>query len=72
MAPEYAMHGHLSAKADVYSFGSLLLELMSGRKNVDFNLSLEMPILLEWVRYRFHYIFNWQYLSFPGHAIWFI
>jgi serine/threonine protein kinase len=64
MAPEYAMHGQLSVKADVYSFGILLLELMCGRKNTDFNLSLEMQILLEWVNYCFHYIFNWQRLCF--------
>ena len=44
MAPEYAMHGQLSVKADVYSFGVLLLELMAGRKNTDNNLS-------GWVRY---------------------
>eukprot|EP00253_Pinus_taeda_P032571 PITA_32571 len=48
MAPEYAMHGQLSIKADVYSFGILVLELMSGRKNVDFNLSSETEILLQW------------------------
>ena len=51
MAPEYVLHGHLSVKVDVYSFGILLLELMSGRKNIKFNLSLEMQILLEWVRF---------------------
>jgi len=54
MAPEYAMHEHLSAKADDYSSGILLLELMSGRKNMDFILSPETQILLEWVRHCFH------------------
>eukprot|EP01018_Ginkgo_biloba_P002784 Gb_09900 [translate_table: standard] len=34
MAPEYAMHGQLSDKADVFSFGVLVLEIVSGRKNV--------------------------------------
>lgn len=48
MAPEYAMHGQLSAKADVYSFGILLLELISGKRNMDFNLPPEMQILLQW------------------------
>ncbi|XVE53069.1 hypothetical protein DITRI_Ditri02bG0174800 [Diplodiscus trichospermus] len=33
MAPEYAMHGHLSDKADVYSFGIVALEIVSGRSN---------------------------------------
>eukprot|EP01018_Ginkgo_biloba_P036586 Gb_16373 [translate_table: standard] len=46
MAPEYAMQGQLTEKADVYSFGVLLLEIVSGRKNTDFNLSPEMQSLL--------------------------
>ncbi|CAL9037326.1 unnamed protein product [Musa banksii] len=33
MAPEYAMHGHFSAKSDVFSFGVLVLEILTGRKN---------------------------------------
>ncbi|KAL7087491.1 hypothetical protein ACP275_13G071000 [Erythranthe tilingii] len=33
MAPEYAMRGHLTDKADIYSFGVVLLELISGRSN---------------------------------------
>ncbi|KAI3515734.1 hypothetical protein L1887_14638 [Cichorium endivia] len=32
IAPEYAMHGYLSVKADVFSFGILVLEIVSGRK----------------------------------------
>ena len=35
MAPEYAMRGYLSVKTDVFSFGILLLEIVSGRKNFD-------------------------------------
>ena len=49
MAPEYAMQGQLSVKADVYSFGVLLLEIMSGWKNNDVNIPYEMENLLEWV-----------------------
>jgi serine/threonine protein kinase len=48
MAPEYAMQGQLTVKADVYSFGVLLLEVVTGRKNMDYNLSPEMQILLGW------------------------
>ncbi|CAM8883669.1 unnamed protein product [Rhodiola kirilowii] len=33
MAPEYLAHGQLTEKADVYSFGVLLLEVVSGRQN---------------------------------------
>lgn len=50
MAPEYVMHGHLSVKADVFSFGVLVLELISGQRNSTFNLSLDAQNLLDWVR----------------------
>ena len=33
MAPEYALRGQLTEKADVFSFGVLLLEIISGRRN---------------------------------------
>lgn len=33
MAPEYAMEGLYSVKSDVFSFGILLLEIITGRKN---------------------------------------
>ncbi|KAF0905235.1 hypothetical protein E2562_003839 [Oryza meyeriana var. granulata] len=33
MAPEYAMRGHYSIKSDVFSFGVLILEIVTGRKN---------------------------------------
>ncbi|XP_057759026.1 cysteine-rich receptor-like protein kinase 2 [Arachis stenosperma] len=33
MAPEYLAHGQLTEKADVYSFGVLLLETVTGRQN---------------------------------------
>ncbi|KAK7357559.1 hypothetical protein VNO80_16849 [Phaseolus coccineus] len=32
MAPEYALHGHFSEKSDVFSFGVLVLEIVSGQK----------------------------------------
>ena len=39
MAPEYAMDGMVSFMQDVYSFGVLLLEIVSGRRNQrNFNL----------------------------------
>ncbi|CAM0879136.1 unnamed protein product [Alopecurus aequalis] len=38
MAPEYAMNGYLSTKTDVFSFGMLVLEIVSGRKNIDRHL----------------------------------
>lgn len=34
MAPEYALHGIFSAKSDVFSYGVLVLEVVTGRQNV--------------------------------------
>ncbi|XP_058197640.1 cysteine-rich receptor-like protein kinase 10 isoform X6 [Rhododendron vialii] len=36
MSPEYVMHGQFSAKSDVFSFGVLILEIISGKKNNNF------------------------------------
>ncbi|CAN4078298.1 unnamed protein product [Withania somnifera] len=36
MAPEYAMHGQFSVKSDVFSFGVLVLEIISGQRNTSF------------------------------------
>ncbi|XAR63656.1 Non-specific protein-tyrosine kinase [Bertholletia excelsa] len=47
MAPEYIMHGQLSVKADVFSFGVVVLELISGHKNSTFARS-DGQNLLEW------------------------
>ncbi|XVF87656.1 hypothetical protein PTKIN_Ptkin18bG0137800 [Pterospermum kingtungense] len=38
MAPEYAMEGLFSVKSDVFSFGVLLLEIISGKRNSGFHL----------------------------------
>ncbi|KAL7244276.1 hypothetical protein ACSBR1_016501 [Camellia fascicularis] len=39
MAPEYAMEGLFSVKSDIFSFGVILLEIISGKKNSGFHLS---------------------------------
>ncbi|KAK9098342.1 hypothetical protein Syun_025387 [Stephania yunnanensis] len=36
MSPEYAMDGLFSIKSDIFSFGVLLLEIISGKKNSGF------------------------------------
>ncbi|KAM0863716.1 hypothetical protein ACQ4PT_044366 [Festuca glaucescens] len=36
MAPEYAMRGQYSVKSDAFSFGVLVLEIVTGRKNSSF------------------------------------
>ncbi|KAE8677734.1 putative LRR receptor-like serine/threonine-protein kinase [Hibiscus syriacus] len=48
MAPEYAMHGRLTEKADVYSFGIVALEIVSGRCNTRNRLMEEPFYLLDW------------------------
>ncbi|KAL0009139.1 hypothetical protein SO802_010641 [Lithocarpus litseifolius] len=49
LASEYAMHGHLTEKADVFAFGVVALELVSGRPNSDSSLEEEKIYLLEWL-----------------------
>jgi len=36
MAPEYAMRGQYSVKSDVFSFGILIIEIITGRRNCGF------------------------------------
>ncbi|KAI3695255.1 hypothetical protein L1987_78249 [Smallanthus sonchifolius] len=54
LAPEYAIRGQLTRKADMYSFGILLLEIVSGRPNQNRRLPIEEQYLLErvWQLYR--------------------
>ncbi|KAJ7561872.1 hypothetical protein O6H91_03G045000 [Diphasiastrum complanatum] len=47
LAPE-ATHGHLTEKVDVYSFGVLLLEIISGRKNQEIQLQIETLYIVDW------------------------
>ncbi|XP_050219786.1 cold-responsive protein kinase 1-like [Mercurialis annua] len=47
LAPEYALRGQLTRKADIYSFGVLLLEIVSGRSNTNKRLPSEEQYLLE-------------------------
>ncbi|KAK1375181.1 Cysteine-rich RLK 29 [Heracleum sosnowskyi] len=46
MAPEYAMYGQFSVKSDVFSFGVLVLEIVSGQKNNCFRNGEEVQDLL--------------------------
>lgn len=59
------MTGHLLVKSDVYSYGVVLLELLTGRKPVDMSQPSGQENLVTWVRItsslsspdllRFHY-----------------
>ncbi|KAK8612778.1 hypothetical protein V6N13_092885 [Hibiscus sabdariffa] len=48
MAPEYALWGHLTHKVDVYSFGVLTMELVSGKNTNNFLPSEKFVCLLDW------------------------
>ncbi|KAL1202421.1 putative leucine-rich repeat receptor-like serine/threonine-protein kinase [Cardamine amara subsp. amara] len=49
MAPEYAMRGHLTDKADVYSFGIVALEIVHGKSNTSSRSKADTFYLLDWV-----------------------
>ena len=49
MSPEYAMEGRFSEKSDVFSFGVLLLEIVSGRRNTSFQYDDQYLSLLIYV-----------------------
>ncbi|XP_028767765.1 cysteine-rich receptor-like protein kinase 25 [Neltuma alba] len=48
MSPEYAMHGQFSVKSDVFSFGVLVLEIITGKKNTDLYQSHQANDLLSY------------------------
>nr|GMD01714.1 probable leucine-rich repeat receptor-like serine/threonine-protein kinase At3g14840 [Ipomoea batatas]GME07048.1 probable leucine-rich repeat receptor-like serine/threonine-protein kinase At3g14840 [Ipomoea batatas] len=48
MAPEYALWGYLTFKADVYSFGIVTLEILAGKNNVKRHSNENYFCLLDW------------------------
>ncbi|PRQ28559.1 putative protein kinase RLK-Pelle-DLSV family [Rosa chinensis] len=48
MAPEYVLHGHFSVKSHVYSFGVVVLEMVSGQKNNCFRQGEDVKHLLSY------------------------
>ncbi|KAK1375306.1 Protein kinase domain-containing protein [Heracleum sosnowskyi] len=50
LAPEYMLGGKLTKKADVFSFGVLILEIVSGRSSGKTSWGEIQKLLLEWAR----------------------
>lgn len=49
-APDYVQTGHLTAKSDVWSFGVVLYEILTGRRSLERNCPRAEQKLLEWVK----------------------
>ncbi|KAK8603496.1 hypothetical protein V6N13_085678 [Hibiscus sabdariffa] len=50
LAPEYFMYGKLSDKVDVYAFGVILLELLSGKRPINFDNPKGQQSLVMWAK----------------------
>ncbi|WRX09608.1 Protein kinase domain - like 10 [Theobroma cacao] len=46
-SPEYAIHGQLSEKADIYSYGIVVLEIISGQRSHETNADPDAEFLLK-------------------------
>ncbi|GAA0170837.1 hypothetical protein LIER_25016 [Lithospermum erythrorhizon] len=50
LAPEYAATGRVTTKVDVYAFGVILMEIITGRKALDENVAEDRSLLVAWFR----------------------
>ncbi|RDY08667.1 Cysteine-rich receptor-like protein kinase 3, partial [Mucuna pruriens] len=58
MAPEYVVRGKLSEKADVYSFGVLVIEIVSGKRNSSFIMNSSSLLQMVWSLYGSNRLFE--------------
>jgi serine/threonine protein kinase len=56
MSPEYAMEGAFSVKSDTYSFGVLLLEIVSGLRIRSTHIIMDCTDLISYVSIEVHKI----------------
>ncbi|KAK2650878.1 hypothetical protein Ddye_018367 [Dipteronia dyeriana] len=79
MSPEYALDGFFSVKSDVFSFGVVILEIISGKKNTGFYNSQEALSLLSHVSSHSLYsltiwpilaYYQFQFQTFQAWRLW--
>ena len=58
LAPEYASSGKLTEKSDVFSYGVVLIELITGRQPYDLAEPFMEEGLVQWVRILFSPVSN--------------
>lgn len=66
------MTGHLLVKSDVYSYGVVLLELLTGRKPVDMSQPAGQENLVTWVSsipYQSHFVLTMFKSSASGFCV---
>lgn len=66
LAPEYASSGKLTEKSDVFSFGVMLLELITGRRPVDTVHSHMDDSLVDWVCISYFCLCWFEHLAYGG------
>jgi serine/threonine protein kinase len=64
LAPEYFSHGKVDEKIDVYAFGVVLLEIISGRRPITLGNAKGKQSLVGWVSFpTLFFTASWLHLS---------